>query len=132
MRAKELHYTARLGEAGVCVRADREKVQQILVNLLSNAVKFTPPGGTVAVDCAAAGSVVEIRVRDTGIGIPADKLDTIFEPFVQVDARLARSQEGVGLGLAISRDLAKGMGGNLVVESQVGRGSAFRVSLPRA
>jgi signal transduction histidine kinase len=70
-------------------------------------------------------------VRDSGCGIPAEKLEGIFEPFVQVDARLNRTQEGVGLGLAISRDLARGMGGDLTVESTEGVGSTFTLVLPR-
>ena len=76
--------------------------------------------------------MVEIRVADTGVGIPMEKLATIFEPFVQLDTRLTRRQEGVGLGLAISRDLAQGMGGELTVTSVVGTGSAFSLSLPRS
>jgi len=74
---------------------------------------------------------VSIAVRDTGVGIPADKLDSIFEPFVQLGRGLATTHEGTGLGLAVSRDLARGMGGELTVESEVGRGSVFTVTLPR-
>jgi signal transduction histidine kinase/PAS domain-containing protein len=118
------------------VRADPEKVRQILLNLLTNAIKFTAPGGRVALACAAAtGSppVVRLRVTDTGRGIPADQLARIFEPFVQVDRDLTHaSQQGVGLGLAISRDLARGMGGDLAAESAPGRGSAFTLTLPAA
>ena len=132
LRAKELRYVARLSDTTTAMYADREKVQQILVNLLSNAVKFTPRGGQVAIESDAVGDMVRIMVRDTGIGIPTDKLESIFEPFVQVDARRNRAHEGVGLGLAISRDLARGMGGDLRVESEVGAGSAFFVTLPRA
>jgi signal transduction histidine kinase len=73
-----------------------------------------------------------IRVRDTGVGIPADRLDSVFEPFVQVDAELTRTASGAGLGLAISRDLARMMGGDLTVTSTVGKGSTFAVSLPLA
>jgi PAS domain S-box-containing protein len=114
------------------VRADPEKLRQILVNLLSNAVKFTPSGGRIDVSCSADERVVTTRVRDTGIGIPADKLDVIFDPFVQVRADLTRPHEGTGLGLAISRDLARGMDGDLTAESRVGAGSTFVLTLPRA
>ena len=76
-------------------------------------------------------SSVAIRVRDTGIGIPPDRLETVFESFVQVDARLTREQSGAGLRLAISRDLARGMDGDLQLESDVGRGSTFVLTLPR-
>jgi signal transduction histidine kinase len=112
--------------------ADREKVQQILINLLTNAVKFTPPGGTIRVESRQAGDHVEVQVRDSGIGIPADKLASIFEPFVQVELEHAKRREGSGLGLAISRDLARGMGGNLTVTSEINVGSTFTLSLPLA
>jgi signal transduction histidine kinase len=112
------------------ILADPEKARQILLNLLSNAMKFTPSGGRITVACERSEDVVEISVRDSGMGIPADKLDSIFEPFVQVDTRLTRTQEGVGLGLAISRDLARGMGGDLSVESTFGDGARFTLRLP--
>ena len=118
--------------AGLEARADAEKLRQIVVNLLSNAVKFTDPGGRVEVACARDGARVGIRVRDTGIGIPADKIAAIFDPFVQVRSDLARPHEGTGLGLAISRDLARGMGGDLAAESTPGAGSTFTLTLPAA
>jgi PAS domain S-box-containing protein len=117
---------------GLRAMADREKVQQILINLLTNAVKFTPPGGTIRVESRQAGDHVEVQVRDSGIGIPADKLASIFEPFVQVELEHAKRREGSGLGLAISRDLARGMGGNLTVTSEINVGSTFTLSLPLA
>jgi signal transduction histidine kinase len=119
----------------VVAYADREKVQQILLNLLSNASKFTPPEGRVSVDAYPdpdRADRVYVRVRDTGVGIPADRLEHVFEPFVQVDASQARRAEGTGLGLAISRDLARGMGGDLRARSEEGVGSSFTLSLPRA
>ena len=117
------------------VRADPEKLQQVLLNLLTNAVKFTDAGGRVALACEqdAARATVRITVADTGRGIPADQFERIFEPFVQVDRhRTHESQQGVGLGLAISRDLARGMGGELTVTSAVGEGSTFTLELPAA
>jgi signal transduction histidine kinase len=119
-------------DAGVKVRADGEKLQQIVLNLLSNAVKFTEPGGRITLSCAAKPHAVAITVSDTGRGIAAENIDRIFEPFVQLDAGLVRTHEGVGLGLAISRDLARGMGGDLTVESTPGTSSAFTLVLPRA
>ena len=113
-------------------RADREKVQQIVLNLLSNAVKFTEPGGTITMGCEQARADVLISVADTGHGIGPEQSERVFQPFVQVDARLARTQEGVGLGLAISRDLAHGMGGDLTLASELGRGSTFILRLPPA
>jgi PAS domain S-box-containing protein len=112
--------------------ADAEKTGQILLNLLSNAVKFTGAGGSIHIECAVQGGVVLTRVKDTGTGIPRDRLEAIFEPFVQVERGLTSTQEGTGLGLAISRDLARRMGGNLTAESTIGVGSVFSLSLPCA
>ena len=117
---------------GLTARADADKLRQVLLNLLSNAVKFTAPGGAVVLSCAADGDGVSVRVRDSGVGIAADQLQRVFEPFVQVDQRLTRTAAGVGLGLAISRDLARGMGGDLTVESVLGAGSTFTLTLPSA
>jgi signal transduction histidine kinase len=114
-------------------RADAEKVRQVLLNLLTNAVKFTAPGGRVALACEhdAAAGVVRVRVSDTGRGIAPDQHARVFEPFVQVDRQQRHaSQQGVGLGLAISRNLARGMGGDLTVESTPGVGSTFTLTLP--
>jgi signal transduction histidine kinase len=113
------------------VRADQEKLQQVIINLLANAVKFTERGGTISVDVEPSESTVTIRVRDTGIGIARDRLDVIFDPFVQIDAQYTRTRDGVGLGLAISRELTSGMGGELTVSSEVGAGSEFSVKLRR-
>jgi YD repeat-containing protein len=106
-------------------------VEQVVLNLLSNAVKFTEPGGRIELAWTADDARVSITVRDTGRGIPAEKLPAVFEPFVQVDPTLTRSNEGTGLGLAISRDLARAMHGDLSVESRVGEGSTFTLTLPR-
>ena len=114
----------------LAARTDPEKVRQILVSLLSNPVKFTDAGGWIEVSGAAADATVVVCVRDTGIGVPADQLARIFEPFVQVRADLTRTADGTGLGLAISRDLARGMGGDLTVESTPGVGSTFTLTLP--
>ena len=116
----------------VTVRADRDKLRQIVVNLLSNAVKYTDRGGVIDLKCEEADDQVRLIVRDTGVGVPSDKLEAIFEPFVQVGRSLSRPGEGTGLGLAISRDLARGMGGDLTVESVPGAGSRFIVNLPSA
>jgi signal transduction histidine kinase len=118
-------------DAGVVARADAEKVQQILINLLSNAIKFTPAGGCVTLACHVMGNTVRIEVADTGIGVPPDKLETIFDPFVQVKEGFAGKDIGIGLGLAISRDLARAMHGELELESELGRGSRFTLVLPR-
>jgi PAS domain S-box-containing protein len=117
---------------GLSVRADREKLRQVLVNLLSNSIKFTERGGRIETSCSAADGRVTMEVCDSGIGIPADKLAEIFDPFVQVRGGLTRQHEGTGLGLAISRDLARGMSGDLTVSSEEGVGSRFCLVLPSA
>jgi signal transduction histidine kinase len=116
--------------ARLCVTADGHRLQQILINLVGNAIKFTPEAGTVRVEAVRDGVRAKIRVSDTGLGIPADRLQSIFEPFVQVDAEFTRTASGAGLGLSISRDLARMMNGDLTVESGLGKGSTFSVSLP--
>ncbi|MBA3889698.1 MAG: GAF domain-containing protein [Gemmatimonadaceae bacterium] len=137
LTAKSLTYNAEISPGQVAL-ADREKLVQVLLNLVSNAAKFTAAGGTVVVDCVdrADGTgdpgVVFVRVSDSGVGIPDDKWESIFEPFVQVDASPAGRLGGTGLGLAISRDLVRGMGGDLRVRSTLGAGSSFTIALPRA
>lgn len=118
--------------ADVSAWADKARVEQIVINLLSNAVKFTNEG-SVKLECDRYDSErVSIAVTDTGVGIPADHLEKIFEPFVQVGRSFIQSHEGTGLGLAISRDLARAMGGDIVVTSELNKGSQFRLILPRA
>ena len=121
------------GDATLAVMADHEKLRQILLNLLSNAIRFTPRGGRITLAALPASpDKVAIRVEDTGIGIAEDALEQVFEPFVQLDRTLTNPREGIGLGLSISRDLARGMGGDLTAESSVGRGSRFTLTLPKA
>ncbi len=131
LAAKGLHYEVHTPASPVIVRADREKLGQILLNLLSNATKFTPAGGRIVVTMAVDETNGEILVSDTGVGIPVEKLEHVFEPFVQVNRSHSQPMEGAGLGLAISRDLARGMGGELTAESNDGAGSVFRLRLPR-
>jgi len=129
--AKGISYEYVAADPGLVVRGDREKLEQVVLNLLSNAVKFTQEGGSITLSAAATDDQVLIRVADTGRGIPADRLEHIFEPFIQVDAHLTRVAEGVGLGLSISRDLMRKMGGDLTVASHLGAGSVFTANLPR-
>ncbi|GLC23941.1 GAF domain-containing sensor histidine kinase [Roseisolibacter agri] len=131
-RARALTLDVRAAPAALTVRADPERLRQVLLNLLSNAVKFTEPGGGVALSCEARGGEAAFAVRDTGIGIPADQLERIFEPFVQVRGGLTRPHDGTGLGLSISREMARAMGGDLCAESRVGVGSTFTITLPLA
>jgi signal transduction histidine kinase len=131
-RAKGVGYHYEPCDPHRAARADRDKVRQIVLNLLSNAIKFTDPGGSVTLACelepAENGAPVRVIVRDTGRGIAAEILDSIFEPYVQVGRR-ADSAEGVGLGLPISRALAYAMGGDILVTSQPGIGSTFVLTL---
>ncbi|MGE3275892.1 MAG: ATP-binding protein [Vicinamibacterales bacterium] len=119
------------------LRGDDTRLKQILLNLVSNAVKFTPPGGEVRLDVrldatGPAGGVLVCRVRDSGIGIPADRLSRLFQPFSQADSSTTREYGGTGLGLAISQRLAVLLGGAISVESQPGVGSAFTLRVPAA
>ena len=137
MNAKGLAYRFEKCAHGLTARAEASKVTQIVLNLLGNATKFTPYGGHIIVTCgesAALGErrMVEVRVTDTGLGIAPDKIEAVFDPFVQIDRRLTSSDIGVGLGLAISRELARGMGGDLTAESAPNEGSTFTLTLPAA
>jgi signal transduction histidine kinase len=118
-------------DADLVVRADERKVAQILVNLLTNAVKFTQRGGSVHLSCRHDESQVYIDVADTGFGISPEKLATVFDPYARLGPRVPQGYDGVGLGLAISREFAKAMGGTVTVDSVPGRGSTFTVRLRR-
>jgi PAS domain S-box-containing protein len=126
----------RLGHVGrevaVIALADRLKTEQIVLNLVSNAVKFTPDGGAVTVTVAIRNRTATVEVRDTGPGIPEEKQEVIFDPFVQLGRTLTSTHEGAGLGLAISRDLARGMDGDVTVRSVPGEGATFTLRLPAA
>ena len=119
------------GDPNLFFHADRERVEQVVLNLLSNAVKFTPSGGSVRIVVSADDNEICLSVKDTGVGIPADKLEAVFEAFYQVEGSQSRTYGGTGLGLAISRQLARSMGGDLTVKSTVGAGSTFTLGLPR-
>jgi signal transduction histidine kinase len=128
-RNRDVALTVLHCDPDVAVHADADRLHRILTNLLSNAVKFTEPGGRVEIGCVRADDRVRIEVRDTGVGIPADKLEAIFEPFVQLRSELTRTAEGTGLGLSISRALARCMHGDLTVESTPGAVSTFTLTL---
>ena len=130
--ARQLQLENQVPAALPPVSADEDRLQQILFNLVGNAVKFTPAGGTIRVLAEARGPGVTVHVEDTGIGIPADKLESIFAAFEQVDASSARAAGGTGLGLPLARKLVELHGGQLTVTSKVGAGSRFSFSLPVA
>jgi signal transduction histidine kinase len=128
--------TVRSDHDALLVQADPEKLQQIMLNVVSNAIKFSTHGGRItleSVPCPTDASLVEIRVHDTGVGMPASQLSSIFEPFVQLGVPVHGGQrDGIGLGLSISRMLARGMGGDLTAESEEGAGSTFTLTVPLA
>ena len=139
LNAKNITYTSVGCESNVMVLADADKLRQIMLNLLTNAVKFTPDGGRVTITCGqvpqlddVAARKTFVRVTDTGIGIEEAKLNSIFEPFVQIELRPGEKNDGVGLGLAISRALARDMGGNLTAESVRDVGTTMTLVLPSA
>jgi signal transduction histidine kinase len=132
LKARALRYRYKGPAPDLMVRADPDRLEQIVLNLVTNAIKFTAPNGEIAIDVEAADDV-RVHVRDTGVGIPRDQLSRVFEPFVQVDPRrTGGGEKGVGLGLAISRELARAMGGDLTAESEPGVGSCFTLRLGRA
>ena len=117
-------------EDGLSVQADPAKLRQILLNVVVNAIKFTPAEGRILLNATRSGNDVVLSVTDTGIGVSADKVARIFDPFFQVDSKMTREYSGVGLGLTIARDLARAMNGDIAFESKVGRGSVVSVTLP--
>lgn len=127
---KDVSYVYRSDDPSIVAHADAAKVQQIVLNLLANAIKFTAQGGSITLTSELEPDAVAIRVSDTGLGIPADKLDAVFQPFVQIRSKGAIAN-GTGLGLPISRRLANSMGGSLTATSELGRGSAFTLRLQR-
>jgi signal transduction histidine kinase/DNA-binding response OmpR family regulator len=132
-KAKGLTLTVAQCDGEVLVAADAERFQQILLNLITNATKFTLTGGRIDVICDVHADAVRIRVADTGLGVRPVDIERVFEPFVQIDRHLtSASQQGVGLGLSISRELARAMRGDLTLESEEGVGSTFTLTLPLA
>ena len=112
------------------VHGDHERLVQLIGNLLSNALKFTPAGGTVTVRAFLDGGNVVLEVADTGIGIPADEQDRLFQRFFRSSTATQQAIPGTGLGLVISRAIAEAHGGTIDVTSQAGAGSCFRIELP--
>lgn len=131
LEEKELSYVYRCDDPSIVANADAAKVQQIVLNLLANAIKFTAAGGSITLATELEPDGVAILVTDTGRGIPPDKIDAVFEPFVQIRSKGAIAS-GTGLGLPISERLANAMGGSLTATSELGRGSTFTLRLQRA
>jgi two-component system phosphate regulon sensor histidine kinase PhoR len=114
--------------SSIPIPLDPDRMEQVLINLLHNAIKFTPAGGRIDVRVSQAGRETTIEVADTGIGIPAEELERLFERFYKSDR--ARRSEGTGLGLAIAKHIVQAHGGTITVESEEGHGSTFRIVLP--
>jgi PAS domain S-box-containing protein len=128
--AKGVRFNVDSCEDDLVVMGDAERIVQICLNLLSNALKATPKGGEVKLSCERRFNMIAIHVADTGIGIPEERLESVFSPFTQLGRALNSPDTGVGLGLAISRELARAMGGDVTVSSEVGVGSLFTLTLP--
>jgi signal transduction histidine kinase len=132
LRRKDLLLTRDGCDQSLAVNADPERLRQILVNLLANSAKFTAAGGRITIGAVRGRDGIEIRVSDTGIGIPQEQIERVFEPFFQVDRGTTRTYPGIGLGLAIARDFARAMGGDLRLESVAGKGTTATLELPAA
>jgi signal transduction histidine kinase len=132
MQKKGLTFARPTPDPSLVARADPEKLRQILLNLLANGVKFTPEGGQITIGADRVRDTVRVWVRDTGIGIPSDQIKNVFDPFYQVDRGPTRKYPGMGLGLAIARDLARAMKGDVWLESTPGQGSTAWLALPAA
>jgi signal transduction histidine kinase len=130
--AKHLQHNFSMSPSHIMVSADVRRLQKLFLNLLDNAVKFTPQGGSFGIEVLGDASEKQVRiiVWDTGIGIKEEDIPRLFQPFVQLDARLARQYNGTGLGLALVRRLTELHGGSIAVESTFGSGSRFTVTLP--
>jgi signal transduction histidine kinase len=130
VRQARLTIVADLEPAAPAIQGDMIQLRRMLDNLLSNAVKFTPAGGQITVRLHRINRHVKLEVADTGIGIPREKLARIFERFYQVDGSTTRRYGGVGLGLALVKEIVESHGGTVAVESEVERGTTFCVTLP--
>jgi len=127
--SKELKLSLSISKDIKEIYSDERRVSQILLNIINNAIKFTPTG-LIIIDCSREGNNIVTKIQDTGIGISSSDIEKLFKPFIQVDTGITRNHEGTGLGLSISKKLAEKLGGTISVESEIGVGSTFRVTLP--
>ncbi|NEQ25499.1 MAG: PAS domain S-box protein, partial [Microcoleus sp. SIO2G3] len=129
---KRIKLSSKIAEGLGEIEVDERRIRQVLINLLSNAVKFTPEGGEVCLEIEGnvSSETLQFRVIDTGIGIAPESIDKMFKPFVQLDSSLSRRYAGTGLGLALVRRIVELHGGSIALESELGNGSRFTVSLP--
>lgn len=127
---KNINITFDTNEEEHIVKCDGECMERIMLNLLSNAIKYTPRGGEIFVNLDLSDAYVYIKVKDNGIGIPKEKLNSIFEKFVRIDETLSRENEGSGIGLSIVKSLVDMLNGNIYIESKVNEGSEFTIEIP--
>jgi signal transduction histidine kinase len=127
--AKKLKFVIQLLEEDQAIQTDGTKLRQMLVNILSNGIKFTE-NGEVRLGCSVQGDMLEVRVADTGVGISAENIEDVFEPFWQAEQVVTRKTSGTGLGLSVTRKLARLLGGDVTVASRVGAGTTFLLTLP--
>jgi signal transduction histidine kinase len=127
--AKNLKIVVKLLDEDQAIQTDGTKLRQMLVNILSNAIKFTDQGD-VHVGCAVNEGMLEVRIADTGVGIAAENIDYVFEPFWQAEQTATRKTGGTGLGLSVTRKLARLLGGDVTVASRLGSGTTFLLMLP--
>jgi signal transduction histidine kinase len=122
--------TINLGMDAYRVKIDQEKIQWVVMELVDNAIKFTPPGGSVHIELTKDDNVVNFQVRDTGIGISAERLSEIFEPYHQLDGSSTRRYGGIGLGLALVKKIIEAHGSQVDVSSEVEKGTSIKFKLP--
>ena len=127
---KNLRIVAEKEKEAIIVDGDPNRMEKVLLNLLSNAIKFTPKGGKIIVRSRANGSRAIVEVEDNGIGIASEELPRIFDRFHQVDGSSTRNFQGVGIGLALARELVEKHEGRLTAKSEVGKGTTFTIELP--
>jgi methyl-accepting chemotaxis protein len=130
VKSKELRIIFDTNIEEKIIACDPIKIERIMMNLISNAIKFSNPNDGIYVNVVDSGDVVKISVKDTGIGIEKKHLDLIFQRFYQADKSLSRNSEGTGIGLSLLKSIVELHGGNISVESEVGKGSIFTVELP--
>ncbi|MCK4734383.1 MAG: hypothetical protein KAT65_18150, partial [Methanophagales archaeon] len=128
---KGIKLNVELPEGLSSVKGDREKLTQVVINLLNNAIKFTPRSGEISIKAREFNGQVEVKVSDTGIGIPPEDLEKVFDKFYQVDSTLTREAGGTGLGLAICKGIIEAHNGHIMAESELGKGSTFIFTLEK-
>jgi signal transduction histidine kinase len=129
--SKQLSFESRIAAAPIMISGVRVYLEEALLNLLKNSLKYTPAGGRIVFEVSVSGDLISVRIEDTGIGVPAEDLPHIFEEFYRASNARIRERKGTGLGLSITKQIVEMHQGKIEVESTLGKGSTFRLSLPR-